>query len=157
MADLIPRGIRNNNPLNIRHSKNSWQGQSAKQEDDSFVTFTTPVMGIRAAMKTLQTYYNKYNLWSVWEIIRRYAPPNENKTDIYALNVAAHMGVGVNDEINIITDPQMMIKMIQAMILQENGHSENYPNWIYKNEPFWYDEDVYQSAWNSLGGKQRGN
>lgn len=157
MTDIIPRGIRLNNALNIRHSKTVWQGQSAQQEDPDFVTFTTPVMGLRAAMKTLQTYYNKYALSTPWEIISRWAPKNENKTDVYALNVANHMGVGVNDEINIITDPAMMIKMVQGMAIQECGHAENFPNWIYKNMPFWYDEMVYQSAWNSLGGKQGRN
>jgi hypothetical protein len=30
---MIPRGIRNNNPLNIRRSKDKWQGLSAQQEE----------------------------------------------------------------------------------------------------------------------------
>ncbi len=151
---LVPRGVQNNNPLNIRHSKNQWQGAAAEQQDQSFVTFNNPIMGIRAAMKILQNYYKKYNLWSVWEIISRWAPPGDNNpTDTYALNVAKAMGVDVNEEINIITDSAMMIKMVQAMIIQENGHPENYPNWIYKNEASWYPQSVFQAAWTAANGK----
>lgn len=151
---LIPRGIQNNNPLNIRHSKNQWQGASAEQKDPNFVTFDTPIMGIRAAMKILQNYYSKYNLWTIWEIISRWAPPGDNNpTDTYAENVAKMLGVNVNDEINIITDSYKMIRMVQAMMLQENGHAENFPNWIYKNEAFWYPQSVYQAAWAAANGK----
>ena len=30
---MLPRGIRNNNPLNIRRSKDKWKGMSAQQQD----------------------------------------------------------------------------------------------------------------------------
>ena len=30
---MLPRGIRNNNPLNIRRSKDQWQGLRAQQTD----------------------------------------------------------------------------------------------------------------------------
>ena len=30
---MIPRGIRNNNPLNIRRSKDQWQGMKKTQSD----------------------------------------------------------------------------------------------------------------------------
>src|SRR3954463_6825023 len=110
MSELIPRGIRNNNPANLRHSKNVWQGAASEQNDPDFVTFITPIMGIRAVMKILQNYYNKHALSTVWEMISRFAPPSDNNpTDIYASHVAAHMGVNVNDEINIINDSAMMI------------------------------------------------
>lgn len=150
MTDIIPRGVRNNNPLNIRHSANTWQGQSAVQEDSSFVTFTTPVMGIRAAMKTMLTYQGKYNLDTVWMIIKRWAPPNENKTDIYAKNVADVMGVGINDIIDISKNSDLLIRMIKGMITQENGNPDNFSSWIYKSEKYWYPDAVFLAAWNSL-------
>lgn len=149
---LIPRGIKNNNPLNIRHSSNKWQGESSDQFDDNFVNFTTPVWGIRAAMKTLMTYQKKYNLHSIWEIIKRWAPQTENPTDSYAQNVAKMVGIGINDDIDIISDSSKMIKMVQAMVVQENGHTDDYPNWIYKNEPFWYPGTVYVAAWSAANG-----
>jgi hypothetical protein len=44
-----PRGIRNNNPLNIRHSADQWQGACEEQKDKSFVQFKSMAYGYRAA------------------------------------------------------------------------------------------------------------
>ena len=55
-----PRGIRNNNPLNIRHSADRWQGARGEQKDKSFVQFKSMAYGYRAAWKTLQSYYNRF-------------------------------------------------------------------------------------------------
>ena len=46
---MISRGIRNNNPLNVRRSKDKWQGMKALQTDASFVQFETMAYGWRAA------------------------------------------------------------------------------------------------------------
>ena len=57
----MTRGLRNNNPLNIRRNNTKWQGLSATQTDKSFFQFKTMAYGYRAAFKTLQTYIlNKY-------------------------------------------------------------------------------------------------
>ena len=45
---MLPRGIRNNNPLNIRRSKDQWQGLRAQQTDASFCQFETLEYGWRA-------------------------------------------------------------------------------------------------------------
>ncbi len=56
MQDILPpRGIRNNNPGNIRIGKTRWQGQKPVQSDGSFVEFETPAAGLRALMKVLLT------------------------------------------------------------------------------------------------------
>ena len=52
----MTRGLRNNNPLNIRRNNTKWQGLSATQTDKSFFQFKTMAYGYRAAFKTLQTY-----------------------------------------------------------------------------------------------------
>ena len=58
----MTRGLRNNNPLNIRRNNTKWQGLSATQTDKSFFQFKTMAYGYRAAFKTLQTYIlNKYD------------------------------------------------------------------------------------------------
>ena len=36
---MLPRGIRNNNPLNIRRSKDQWKGLAEAQTDRAFVLF----------------------------------------------------------------------------------------------------------------------
>lgn len=38
----VPRGLRNNNPGNIRLSKDKWQGLRERQEDKEFFQFGTP-------------------------------------------------------------------------------------------------------------------
>jgi hypothetical protein len=55
---MIPRGIRNNNPLNIRHNADVFQGET-KGEDKSFKTFSTMPYGYRAAFVTLATYLSR--------------------------------------------------------------------------------------------------
>lgn len=78
-----PRGIRNNNPGNIRHSPTKWLGQSEVQLDKDFVTFDEMKYGVRAICKILQTYQTKYHLQTVEQIIERWAPPSENNTAAY--------------------------------------------------------------------------
>ena len=62
---MQPRGIRNNNPLNIRHSADQWQGACEEQKDKSFVQFKTMAYGYRAAWKTLQSYYNRFYMQGI--------------------------------------------------------------------------------------------
>ena len=45
----MTRGIRNNNPLNIRHSSDRWEGAREEQTDSAFVQFQTMAYGYRAA------------------------------------------------------------------------------------------------------------
>lgn len=66
------RGLRNNNPLNIRHSADVFQGE-IKGEDKSFKTFSSMPYGYRAAFVTLATYLSRG--WNTIEkIITRWAP-----------------------------------------------------------------------------------
>ena len=47
----MKRAIRNNNPLNIRHSADRWDGMRMEQTDKSFVQFQSMAYGYRAAWK----------------------------------------------------------------------------------------------------------
>ena len=76
----LPRGLRNNNPLNIIRSATKWQGMSETQTDKHFVQFKTLAYGYRAAFLLIRTYMRKYGLLSIEQIIRRWAPPSENNT-----------------------------------------------------------------------------
>ena len=51
----MTRGLRNNNPLNIRHSKDKWQGTATTQTDTAFVQLKSMAYGYRAAWKPLDT------------------------------------------------------------------------------------------------------
>ena len=92
------RGIRNNNPLNIRHSADRWLGAREVQTDGSFVQFESMTYGYRAVWKTLQSYYNRFcqqgKPFSVQNIISRWAPPSENNTEAYIRFVLRLSGLG---------------------------------------------------------------
>ena len=94
----MTRGIRNNNPLNIRRSSTHWQGARKEQTDKSFVQFETMAYGYRAAWKILQTYYERFCMqnkdYTVRNIITRWAPPTENDTEAYIMNVLKMSGIG---------------------------------------------------------------
>lgn len=116
-----PRGIRNNNPGNIRHGAN-WQGlnPNGKEIDPYFCVFNTPVAGIRALAKVLINYKKLYGLNTVRQIISRYAPPNENQTTAYVQSVAKQLGV-LPDVVIDIEECGVLTVFIKAVIRMENG------------------------------------
>lgn len=94
-----PRGLRNNNPLNIRHNSDLFQGE-IKGKDKSFKSFVSLPYGYRAAFVTLATYLsNGFN--TVERIITRWAPPSENNTAGYIQKVEKYSGVARNKELTV--------------------------------------------------------
>lgn len=78
----IPRGIRNNNPLNIIHGRSRWQGMTKEQTDRRFVQFVSMEYGIRAAFKNLQSYSRlRKPCFSLRQYITRWCPPTEQGND----------------------------------------------------------------------------
>jgi hypothetical protein len=114
-----PRGIRDNNPGNIRKSDAPWRGKVFGTDPD-FETFDTPENGIRALAKTLDAYQSKHGCRTVRQIIYRWAPPGENDTAAYVEHVSASVGVSPDDTI-IVDDPSVMLKLTVAIIQHENG------------------------------------
>ena len=121
---MLPRGIRNNNPLNIRRTaKDEWKGLRAQQTDASFCQFESLEFGWRAAFYLLtRTYYHKYRLFTIRAIINKWAPPNENLTATYIQNVCQLAKIGPDEPIGIPSDqPERWIAVGEAMAIQENG------------------------------------
>jgi len=120
---MLPRGIRNNNPLNIRRSKDQWQGMSKTQGDRSFCQFETLEYGWRAAFCLLtRTYYHKYRLYTVRAIVSRWAPPSENNTEAYIANVSRLTGIDPDEPLGIPSEkPSRWMMLGLAMAIQENG------------------------------------
>jgi hypothetical protein len=118
-----PRGIRNNNPLNIRKSKDKWKGLRAQQQDASFCQFETMEWGWRAAFWLLtRTYYHTYRLFTIRTIVQKWAPPHENNTASYIANVSKLTGIGADEPIGIPSDqPARWMMLGAAMAIQENG------------------------------------
>lgn len=118
-----PRGIRNNNPLNIRKSKDKWKGLRAQQQDAAFCQFENMEWGWRAAFWLLtRTYYHTYRLFTIRTIVQKWAPPHENNTASYIANVSKMTGIGADEPIGIPSDqPARWMMLGAAMAIQENG------------------------------------
>lgn len=116
---FIPRGIRNNNPGNIKKNDVEWEGLSAIQTDKTFFQFNDPIYGIRALTKILRTYRNSYNIKNIWGIINRYAPPSENDTESYKNFVKEKTGLNMLEEIEYTVEGYLPV--VKAIILMENG------------------------------------
>ena len=122
------RGQRNNNPLNIRHSADHWQGARKEQTDKSFVQFQSMAYGYRAAWKVLQSYFKHFcqqgQEFTVRNIITRWAPPRENNTESYIRIVLLLSGLR---EKEILLSPKnvegydRLSRLLSAMTTMECG------------------------------------
>lgn len=116
---IIPRGIRNNNPLNIRHG-NVWLGEVAKPTDPSFEQFCTMEYGLRAGFVILRRYIRRYGHNTVHSIISTWAPSVENNTKAYIDSVCTQMGIEADTPI-AYEDVETMVKLVSAMCQVEVG------------------------------------
>ena len=118
-----PKGLANNNPLNIRENQKTdyqWLGEAEKDIDPNFEEFTTPFWGIRAGARILKTYRDKRGLNNVRDIVTRWAPPSDNNpTDKYISFVANQAGVLASQPLGVADYP----RVVAAMIHFENGYN----------------------------------
>ena len=103
-----PRGIRNNNPLNIRHSRDRFQGDVVPSRDGAFKQFSSLAHGRNTVEK----------------IIRAWAPPTENNTEGYIAHVVQRSGVGRNKVLTAESGGDYR-KIVAAMSHCENGIPAN--------------------------------
>ena len=141
----LSRGLRNNNPLNIRHSADKWEGVRIVQTDKSFVQFTSLAYGYRAAWKVLDTYCLTFRrerkAYTLRNIIARWAPPSENDTDAYVRSVVMLSGLGGNENMPRPLrgrDLERTARLIAAMTCVENGIAYKEVDW----EAIWEGYDL---------------
>ena len=89
---IVPRGIRNNNPLNIRRGRTRWKGMSPRQTDPAFCQFSEMRYGLRAAFVVLHSYVARHHLRTLRAVIYRWAPPPENNSATYLGYVCLRTG-----------------------------------------------------------------
>lgn len=108
-----PRGIRNNNPGNIRDGGRG------------FKVFGSRAEGFGALGRQLMRYQNS-GAQTVTDFVRTWAPPNENDTGGYARDVAAYLArklgadVGTHTAVDL-RDPAVMQAFVEAITRRENG------------------------------------
>lgn len=116
----LPRGLRNNNPLNIE-AGNFTQGRPGFQGSDGrFARFETLEQGMEAADALLQSYAQR-GLNTPAAIIGRWAPASDgNNVSAYAQAVARRLGVRPDQPIDM-QDPGVRRRLAEAMAEHENG------------------------------------
>lgn len=117
----LPRGYRNNNPLNIRYNAaNNWQGKVLPNTDGAFEQFETMEHGYRAALYLIRKYIRNYGLQTVADLISRWAPNTENNTAGYISRVCKTTGL---EPATVITadDRDKIEDITYAMAIVENG------------------------------------
>lgn len=119
MTKIIPRGIRNNNPLNIRIG-NTWLGERGNPTDPAFEEFVSIEYGLRAAFCILRRYIRRYHKNTVPAIVSTWAPASENNTQRYIDIVCQRSGISPTQQI-WFEDETTMCKLVEAMAFVECG------------------------------------
>jgi hypothetical protein len=117
-----PRGIRNNNPGNLRPLGNGqWSGQVGV-DGGNYAQFATPEAGIAAAEQNLLAKQSRHGLQTVQQII---ADPKwgwDPGNAAYAGTVAKALGVTPGTPVNL-ADPRVRQAMLGAIFQVENGRA----------------------------------
>ena len=115
----ITRGMRNNNPLNIRIG-NVWLGEVSNPTDPDFEQFVHIKYGLRAAFVLLRRYINHYHRNTVPMILAAWAPSTENNTTKYIDFVCQRANITSTQSLTY-TDRPTMIQLVKAMAKYESG------------------------------------
>lgn len=118
---IIPRGIRNNNPLNIRIG-NVWLGEVQVPTDPDFEQFVSMAYGCRAAFVLLRRYIRHYKRTTIPQVIAAWAPSTENNTVRYTDTVCRLSGIAPDETLDYFNKDQMC-RLFQAMAQVENGQT----------------------------------
>ncbi|HIU85203.1 MAG TPA: hypothetical protein IAC66_07560 [Candidatus Aphodousia gallistercoris] len=124
---LATRGMRNNNPGNLR----AGQGQIGT-DSSGYAVFPTREAGYNAAARQLKGYENA-GLDNIASIISKWAPSSENDTRSYINSVVQNMNakgfdVGAYSKLDL-SDSAMFKALLDSMINHEVGAgAENYFN-----------------------------
>jgi len=117
-APKVPRGIRNNNPGNIRDFGIPWEGLAGKDNAD-FCKFKSAHHGLRALSRDMITKIGN-GVNTVDKIISKHAPPNENDTSSYIKHVARVVSNGDGHKV-LKADDITIALLVKTIVKHENG------------------------------------
>lgn len=121
MQKQLPRGLRNNNPLNIRISGTPWQGKVSPNTDGAFEQFTSLELGVRAALVNIRTYIKRDRINTVQAIISRWAPSSDgNNVKAYIEVVCNRSGLTATERLQY-NDKNKLCRLLWAMAFVECG------------------------------------
>jgi hypothetical protein len=122
----VPRGIRNNNPLNIKwNASNNWNGQTGK-DSGGFCIFDNPENGVRAAAKILNSY-KRMGLTTIRQIVTRWTSGDSTTIQSNYINfIVKGLQIGADVPLNSNNYAALLFAMTQF----ENGKNP-YPMSMY--------------------------
>jgi hypothetical protein len=110
-------GERNNNYGNLR-TNDAFEGKTGTSQ--SYDTYESPEMGLRALARVLDVYDRKHNIDTVDKLVNRYAPASDNtggSHENYKKFLAERLDVGINEKIDVSA---MREEIMDAIIRFEN-------------------------------------
>lgn len=111
------KGIRNNNPGNIKNTSIPWKGVVVGH-GGTFEQFQHIGYGLRALITNLQTYHNE-GTQTIKDIISKWAPPSNNPTQQYIKVVSNQVGVPADKKIKF--SQSNVFSMTRAIVDVECG------------------------------------
>lgn len=121
--DNLARGLRNNNPGNIKiNPANDWQGKVPLDQntDGTFEQFYFFAYGVRAMIRLIRdSYMLQQGRNTIEKIILQYAPASENDPDAYTNFVSTATGYAPDQPLQ--ADKETLQKLIPAMAWMETG------------------------------------
>ena len=139
------RGLKNNNPGNIRSGSTPWQGKvplsQNTDKNKAFEQFISVEYGLRALMMNALTWIKRGDN-TLRKLIYRWAPPSDgNQTESYISYVAQRMQLSADQPFTSL-DKNFFIKLAKAI-----AEKENYPSEAHKYIPY----SAYEKAYAMMG------
>ncbi|MBU8547233.1 MULTISPECIES: hypothetical protein [Roseomonadaceae] len=116
-----PRGIRNNNPLNLMFHPAQQGANPGLASDGRFGVYPTMEAGIAQSVRQMQLNARRGDD-TLARMVTRWAPPGENNTAAYIAAVSRATGIAPNETIDV-QDAGLLRRLVAAMAVQENGRS----------------------------------
>lgn len=138
----IPRGIRQNNPGNLRHA---WRAPSRVPVVDGFAQFATPVEGCLNLLMLIVDYYSVEGYQVPFDFVSHYAPSTENDVQAYIGNLGKLCLWGQIDPhtFDMRLDARVnALRLAMAITAIENGR----PLASWPASPQWIAPDVWGLA-----------
>lgn len=138
---MIPRPVRNNNPLDIEATQ-PWAGMLRPDEmtpdqraEDRFAVFSSPAWGFRAGLVLVRNYWRFYGINTIDRIVARFAPGGENDLAGYVRDVEEWTGIHPSAPLDM-ENPAILGLLVWAFTRKESG------GW----NPPWSDSELEQGA-----------
>jgi hypothetical protein len=112
----MTRGLRNNNPGNIKDDGTAWEGLDTPRNDGVFLRFVSPEYGIRAMGKILTNYVAVDGVApTVNGLVRRWSATDQ---DAYVNKVSGDLGVDQDASLDLSS---VLPALIASMIGMEDA------------------------------------